>query len=289
MSSAGQKAATIRSQYCEFWRRFRRNRAGVLGLLVVGLLAVLALFAPWAAPYDSTAVIAKPLVAPGRSNLLGTDNLGRDVLSGVLFGARVSLVVGVLAATTSTTIGLLVGALSGYHRGIVDAVLMRVTELFQVVPRFFLALLIIAMAGPGVGKVIFAIAILSWPSIARVVRAEFLSLREREFVEAARALGAPNRTIIVKHIVPNVLPPTIAVGSLEVAQAILLDAGLSFLGLGDPNLISWGTMLNVAQPFLRTAWWMAVFPGAAIFFAVLGTNFLGDGLNDAMNPRLKTG
>lgn len=283
----GSVRALVRGLW-EFWFRYRRNTAAVLGLGVVFIFTLIALVAAWIAPHEPTALIARPFIPPGWLHLLGTDNLGRDVLSGVVYGARVSLAVGFLAAVTSTIIGVIVGAISGYQGGTADAIFMRLTELFQVLPRFFLALLIVALAGPGLGKIIFVIAILSWPPMARLVRAEFLSLREREYVEAARALGAPTVSIVFKQILPNALPPVIVTGSLDTAQAILLEAGLSFFGLGDPNLTSWGTLLNNALAFLRTAWWMPVFPGLAIFLTVLGFNLLGDGLNDALNPRLRS-
>jgi len=271
-----------------FWRRFSRSRSAVLGLGVVFFFTLVTLVATWVAPHDPTALIAQPFISPGPRYPLGTDNLGRDVLSGVVYGARVSLAVGFLAAATSTLIGVIVGAISGYLGGVTDALLMRLTELFQVLPRFFLALLVVALAGPGIGKIVFVIAILSWPPMARLVRAEFLSLREREFVEAARALGVATPTIIFRDILPNALPSVIVAGSLDIAQAILLEAGLSFFGLGDPNLTSWGGMLNNALAFLRTAWWMPTFPGLGIFLTVLGFNLLGDGLNDALNPRLRS-
>ena len=217
-----------------------------------------------------------------------SDNLGRDILTDVIHGARVSLVVGLLAAASSTFIGTTIGSIAGFFGGAADAFLMRTTEFFQIVARFFLALIIIALSGPGVGKVIFVIAILGWPAAARLVRGEFLRLRSYEFVEAARAMGASSATIIVQEILPNAVAPAIVAGSLDVAQAILLEAGLSFFGLGDPNHISWGMMINTAQAFLGEAWWLSAFPGLAILLTVLSINLVGDGLNDALNPRAES-
>jgi peptide/nickel transport system permease protein len=270
------------------WSRYRRNRGAVAGLLVVLVLIAAAVGADQLTPHDPTSLVGPALQPPGGAHLLGTDSLGRDVLSGVLHGARVSLAVGLLAAAASAVIGVLVGALSGFAGGPVDAVLMRITELFQVLPRFFLALLVVALAGPGIERIIVVIGVLSWPAMARLVRAEFLSLREREFVDAARALGVSPAAIVARRILPNALPPVIVAASVDVAQAILLEAGLSFFGLGDPDHVSWGTMLNNALAYLRSAWWMSVSPGLAIFFCVLGLNLVGDGLNDALNPRLRT-
>ncbi len=268
-------------------RRFARSRPGLLGLGAVVLLTAAAAAAPLLALHDPLRTSAAAFRPPGAGAPLGTDNLGRDVWSGVVYGARVSLLVGVLAALTSTVVGIAVGAAAGYAGGRADAWLMRGAELFQTIPQFFLALLIVALVGRGLEKVILVLGLLGWPLTARLVRAEFLSLKEREFVEASRAVGMPGWRIALQVILPNALPPAIVAASLGVAEAILLEAGLSFFGLGDPNLVSWGTMLQNAQGYLRRAWWMAVFPGLAIFLAVFAFNLLGDGLNDALNPRLR--
>lgn len=269
-------------------RRFARSRPALLGFTIVLLLIAVAMAAPLVAPADPFRTSPAAFRAPGTTALFGTDNLGRDVWSGVAHGTRVSLLVGVLAAFTAATVGVIVGSLAGYIGGRVDAWLMRGAELFQTIPQFFLALLVVALIGRGLEKVILVLGLLGWPLIARLIRAEFLSLREREFVEAARALGMSGWRITAQVILPNALPPAIVAASLGVGEAILLEAGLSFFGLGDPNLVSWGLMLQNAQGFLRRAWWMAVFPGLAIFLAVLGFNLLGDGLNDALNPRLRS-
>jgi peptide/nickel transport system permease protein len=229
---------------------------------------------------------ATPFVAPGPSHWMGTDDLGRDVLSGVVHGARTSLRVGFLATCIALTIGGAIGSLSGYYGGRIDGLLTGVTEWVLVIPRFFLALLLVAIWGASTWNIIVAIGVLSWPLTARLIRAEFLALKEREFVMAARAVGSGDGAIITRQILPNALAPVVVNGSLEVGNAILLEAAMSFLGLGDPRTVSWGSMLFNAQAFFRDAWWMSVFPGLAIFLVVLSLNLIGDGLNDSLNVRL---
>jgi len=270
-----------------FWRRFRKNKPAVVGLVILAFWIVIAASASILAPGDPLRVGEHLLSPPSSRYLLGTDNLGRDVLRWVLHGSRISLFIGFLAAAISTVIGILIGAISGYYGGKIDDSLMRITEIFQVIPRFFLAMLIVALFGAAVTNVILVIAIVTWPVTARLARAEFIALRETEFVLAARAVGASSMSLILGEILPNAMPPVIINGSLQVGAAILLEAGLSFLGLGDPNVASWGMLLNGAQKFMVHAWWMAAFPGLAIFTTVLGVNLIGDGLNDALNPRLK--
>lgn len=271
----------------EFWKKYQRNQGAVFGLYVVLFFLVMAFLAPWLAPFHPLSIGKDAFRPPDATHLLGTDDLGRDLLSGVLWGARVSIVVGLLAAFTSTFIGVIVGSVSAYYGRMVDDLLMRVTEFFLVIPRFFLVLIIVALFGSSIWNIIFVIGILSWPVTARLVRGEFLSLREKEFVEGVRAIGASDLRIILCHLLPNAGPPIIVSGSLQIARAILMEAGLSFLGLGDPNQVSWGVMLYNAQRFLRHAWWTATFPGLAIFFIVMGFNLAGDGLNDALNPKQK--
>ena len=220
-------------------------------------------------------------------HILGTDHLGRDLWAQLAFGARVSLTGGILAALSALTIGVLIGALSGYFGGWTDAVLMRLSEFFQTLPRFVVALIVVALFGTGLFKLILVIGFLSWPQTARIVRSSVLSLRETTFVEAARVGGMKPSAIIVREILPNVAAPIVVVTALAIASAILLEAGLSFFGVGDPNLPSWGTMLNQAQEYLRQAWWMALFPGLAIAIMVLCFNIVSDGLNDALNPKLR--
>jgi peptide/nickel transport system permease protein len=269
-----------------FWRRFRDNHAGVGGLAMVLALVALAVLAPVVAsrpPLETSAAAFSP---PAGASLLGTDNLGRDVWSGIAYGARVSLAVGVLAAGVSAVLGVLLGVTAASLGGRVDAIIMRVSDLVQTIPQFFLALLIVALSGRGLSKIIAVLAVLGWPLTARLIRAQFLSLREREFVEAARALGMGELRVALVVILPNAIAPAVVAATFGVAEAVLLESGLSFFGLGDPNLMSWGLMLQNAQGFLRRAWWMAAFPGLAIFAAVLAFNLFGDGLNDALNPQL---
>lgn len=272
------------------WRRFRRNSSGMFGLIIVAVLVLTALLAPLLAPHDpfstSRAAFAPPFVS--RTHLLGTDHLGRDVLSQVIWGSRVSLLVGVAAAFTATLIGVLIGALSGFWGGWFDELLMRITEFFQVIPRFVLALIVVAFFGSGLFNLILVIGVLSWPQTARLVRSQYLSHKTLPYVDAGRALGMGSARLIFIQILPNVMGPVLVVASLDVAQAILLEASLGFFGLGDPNLPSWGGMLNTAQDFVQRAWWMSVFPGIGITLSVLGFNVLGDGLTETYDPRVST-
>jgi len=272
------------------WGQLMRQRRGLLGLAMIVVLALVAILAPWLAPHDPFSTSRNAFLPPGSAgHLLGTDHLGRDVLSGVIYGSRVSLIVGLAAAFTATVIGILIGAVSGFFGGLVDEILMRITELFQIIPRFVLALIVVAFFGSGLFNLILVIGILSWPQTARLVRSQFLRHRTLPYVDAARVLGMRPIRIIFREILPNVMAPVIVVASLDIAQAILLEASLGFFGLGDPNLRSWGGMLNTAQGFVQRAWWMSVFPGVAISLAVLGFNLFGDGLNDATDPRLRSG
>jgi peptide/nickel transport system permease protein len=270
----------------QFWRQFVKNRPAEISLYLMVAFIAVAVLAPQLSPYDPFALGEQSLLPPQRDHLMGTDDLGRDTLSRVIYGAQVPLLVGFLATATSFILGVFVGSVAGYFGGLVDDALMRATEYVLVIPRFFLALLIVAMLGTGVMKIVLVIGILGWPEVARVVRAQFLTFREREFVLAARAMGASHAKIIFNEILPNALPPAIVVVSVLVARAILSEAGLSFLGLGDPNLISWGSLLSEAQERIWSSIWLAVFPGVAISLLVLCVNLLGDGINDVLNPRL---
>jgi peptide/nickel transport system permease protein len=271
----------------QLWQQFRRNRAAELSLYLIIGFVLAATLAYQLSPYDPFALGDDTLIAPRGDHWMGTDDLGRDTLSRVIHGSRVPLLVGFLATAASMALGILIGALSGYFGGRTDIVLMRVTEYVLVVPRFFLALLVIAMLGTGIGKIILVIGVLGWPEVARVVRAQFLTFREREFVVAARAIGASHAKVIFREILPNAIPPAVVVASILVARAILLEAGLSFLGLGDPNLISWGSLLSEAQERIGASVWLALFPGLAISLLVLCINLFGDGINDVLNPKLR--
>jgi peptide/nickel transport system permease protein len=265
-------------------RHLVRTPAGVIGSGLTLALVLIALFAEGIAPSDPFAGTGPPLQPPSAEHLMGTDNFGRDVFSGVVLGLRTSMTLALGVIAISLIIGLLVGMVSGYRGGLVDDLLMRITEVFQAIPLFFLALLVVGFFGAGLDHLILLLGFTSWELLARLVRSETLSLRNREFVEAARASGASNRRILVSHILPHVLPGAVVVTSLVGSRAILIEAALSFIGFGDPNTISLGYLVFNAQAFLQVAWWMSVFPGAAIAVAVLGLNLLGDVLNDAFDP-----
>ena len=271
----------------EVWRRFSRNRPAVGGLAVLAFVIMAAIAGPLLYPIDPFDMIGRPSVPPSARYPLGTDVSGRDILAGLLHGARVSLFIGVVASFMATLVGLIVGALAGYYGGAIDNLLMRCTDFFLTIPSFVLAVVLVAIFSPSIVSVTAAIAVVSWPSVARLARAEFIAQRDREYVQAARALGMSGIEIIVRQILPNALPPVIVVSSLMVATAILTESGLSFLGLSDPNVISWGYMIGVARTVLRVAWWMSAIPGITILVTVLCINLVGEGLNDALNPRIQ--
>lgn len=272
----------------DFWKRFRYNRGAVIGLVILAIVIAAAIAAPFLFPQSPWKMVQRPFLPPFTQDglMLGTDALGRDVLSGLAHGAYVSLLVGLVSTIVALAIGVPVGALAGYFVGRTDDALMRFTEFFQTIPSFALAIVLLAIFQPSLTYVIIAIAVVSWPPVARLVRGEVLSLRTREFVEAATLSGLGNTQIILRHILPNTLPPIIVLASLMVAQAILLESSLSFLGLGDPNIMSWGYMIGAARTVIRTAWWLSFLPGMAILLTVLALNLIGEGLNDALNPRL---
>jgi peptide/nickel transport system permease protein len=270
-----------------FWRRFASNKGAVIGCVIFALVCLIAVFAPLIAPGDPWRMAGAPRTdAFDPAHWLGTDMLGRDVWATIVHGARVSLIVGGGATLAALLIGVTLGAVAGYLGGWVDDLLMRFTEFFQSIPSFILALLIVAIFQPSVGSIVTAVAIVSWPPVARVVRGEFLSLRSREFVQAAVVLGQGTFAIIFRQILPNALSPIVVLSSFMVATAILLEAALSFLGLGDPNVMSWGFMIGSGRSTIRIAWWTSVFPGVALFLTVLSLNLIGEGISDALNPRL---
>jgi peptide/nickel transport system permease protein len=263
-------------------RRFLRHPAGLTGLILTLVVLVAGLLAEVISPGDPFRTAGDPLLEPSGTHWFGTDNLGRDIFDAVIHGARTSMVVVLGVSAIASVIGLAVGIVAGYRGGWIDDLLMRITEVFQSVPRFFLVLLIVALFGAGLDNLIYVLAFTSWPTLARVSRAEVLSVRDRDYVEAARSIGATDRRIVLRHVLPNVLPTAMVVIALTGSRIILLEASLSFLGLGDPTVMSWGYLVSNAQRFLRTAWWMSVFPGAAIAVSVLGINLMSDALNDVL-------
>ena len=270
-----------------FVRAYARNKGAVGGAMVLVLVGLIAVLANWLFPFSPWDMQGAPFQPPGDPDfLLGSDSLGRDVAAGIAYGARVSLLVGGISTAVALLFGVTLGAIAGYAGGALDDVIMRFTEFFQTVPSFVLAIVLVAIFSPSLGSIVVAIAIVSWPPVTRVIRAEFLSLRSREFVQAAHVLGHSHAAIVFREILPNALAPMIVLASLMVANAILLESGLSFLGLGDPNLMSWGFMIGAGRSVIRLAWWMSVFPGLAIFLTVLALNLIGEGLGDALNPRL---
>jgi peptide/nickel transport system permease protein len=273
----------------EFWARFRRNKLAISGLILVSGLFLVAIFAHWLAPYDPGYIDLKDaLMPPSAQHWLGTDTLGRDVLSRIIYGSRVSLEVGFVAVGLATLIGLIVGASSGYYGGWVDMILMRFVDLMLCFPSFFLILAVIALLEPSIINIMVIIGLTSWMGVARLVRAEILSLREREFVIAARALGASDVRLILRHLLPNALAPVMVSATLGVAGAILTESALSFLGLGvQPPTPSWGNMLTAGKDNIEIAWWLSVFPGLAILITVMSYNLLGEGIREAIDPLLK--
>src|SRR5690554_571409 len=270
-------------------RAFVRNPSAMMGLFILLAIFLMAIFADGLFAGDPLDMVAAPLLWPGDdpSFLLGSDSLGRDVAAGIAHGARVTLLVGVVAALISLFIGGLIGCVAGYFGGWIDDILVRITEVFQTIPSFLLVIVIVVIGNSTVPVIVLAIGLASWPVIARLVRAEFRALREAEFVLAARSQGFSNTRIIFQEMVPNVLPPVIVTMSVVIASAILIETGLSFLGLGDPNVVSWGSMIGEGRDQLRTAWFLTALPGVFIILTVMSLNLVGDGINDAANPRLR--
>ncbi|MBI4574560.1 MAG: ABC transporter permease [candidate division NC10 bacterium] len=270
-----------------FWRQFRRNQLALAGGAVVLVLSLAALLAQWLAPYDPSAYDVKQiLLAPSFAHWLGTDQIGRDVLSRMLYGARISMAVGFVSVGIAVVVGTVIGSVAAYYGGRVDELLMRFVDLMLNFPRLFLLLTLIALLRPSIWIIMAVIGLTGWMGLARLVRGEILSLKEREFVLSARALGALDRRIMFRHILPNALVPVLVSATLGVAGAILAESGLSFLGLGvQPPTPSWGNILNEGRANIEIAWWLSVFPGMAILVTVLAYNLLGEGLRDALDPR----
>jgi peptide/nickel transport system permease protein len=269
--------------------RYRRQPGAVAGLILALIVIFTAIFAPWIAPFPPKMTAGPALEPPSTTHLFGTDDLGRDLFSNVVHGARVALVVGLTTALTSAVIGTLVGLVSGYAGGRWDDLLMRLTETFQLLPRFFLALLLVSLLGSDIVWIALLLGLTFWPGTARLLRSQTLSVRSREHVTAARAVGVHERAIMLRHVLPLAFAPVIISAARMVAGAILTEASLSFLGLGDPTLVSWGQLLSNAQRFIRTAWWLFVFPGAALALTVLATTLVADGLVAALRPHSARG
>jgi peptide/nickel transport system permease protein len=280
------------SQWSIASRHFRRNKLAMAGLAVMILLYVITLVTPLIAPFDPAEqgnIVLSRYLEPSLQHLMGTDKFGRDIFSRVLYGARISLSIGFIAVGISITLGTLIGALAGYFGGMVDSILMRLTDMMLSFPRLVLLIVVIALFEPNIYLVVTVLGLTGWMGTARLVRGEVLSLREREFVQAARALGMGDWRIIFRHVIPNTMAPVIVSATLGIGQTILTEASLSFLGLGvQPPTASWGNMVSDGRDALVNAWWIATFPGIAIVVTVIAFNLLGDGLRDALDPRLRT-
>jgi len=268
--------------------RFTRNKLSVIGAIVVFALITISLLAPVIAPYDPTSIdVYNVLSPPDKAHILGTDELGRDLLSRIIWGSRVSLKVGFVAVGIAIMIGIILGSIAGFYGGRVDAILMRFVDIMLAFPTFFLILAVIAILEPNIFTIMAVIGVTGWMDVARLVRAEFLTLKERDFVDAARALGMRNKRLIVRHILPNALSPVFVAATFGVAGAILTESGLSFLGLGvQPPDPSWGNILTAGKDNIEIAWWLSLYPGLAILITVLSYNLVGEGLRDALDPRL---
>lgn len=272
-----------------FLRTFARNRGAVIGLCILIAVVAVAILAPLLYPGSPWRMVHRPFLAPFVLDRapLGSDTVGRDILAGLVHGSRVSLLIGLVSTLVALLVGVPLGAISGYFGGWVDAALMRVTEFFQTIPSFALAIVIVSILQPSVASIVLAIAIVSWPPVARLVRGEVLSVRTRDYVQAAIVTGQPVHKVILTEVLPNVVSPVIVLASLMTATAILLESSLSFLGLGDPNVMSWGYMVGSGRSRVLDQWWISFIPGTAIFVTVLALNLIGEGLNDAFNPSLR--
>jgi len=269
------------------WNLLLHNRVAMGGLSILAAIALVGIVGPAFYPVDPWAIGDTPLIWPGVDSVhpLGTDVLGRDVLSGLVSGARISLLIGLSATAASVLAGVLIGSVAGYFRGQVDNALMRLTEVFQTIPSFIFVIVLVAVFQPTIYVLVLSIATVSWPPVARLVRGEFLSLRQRPYVQSCVVIGMSEWRIIFSQILPNCMAPIVVTSSIMVASAILIEAGVAFLGLQDPNVMSWGTMIGFGRAVLRTAWYLSAIPGIVILITVLAVSLVGEGLNDAFNPR----
>ena len=277
------------SMRTDFWKRFWKNKIAVVGSCVVAVLFIISVLAPWIAPYDPNEInLARVLAAPSASHLCGTDQLGRDVLSRMIWGARISLKVGFVATGIAILIGAILGAVAGYYGKWIDAVIMRFVDIMLCFPTFFLILAVIALLEPSIWNIMIIIGLTGWMGVTRLVRADFTSLKERDFVRAARAIGAGDLRIIFIHLLPNAMASVLVAATLGVAGAILTESALSFLGIGvQPPTPSWGNILTAGKDNIDIAWWLSLYPGLAILITVLGYNLLGEGIRDSLDPRLR--
>lgn len=289
MADRSTKGEMLKGRRDTWWYGLLGSPLAIAGLLIVGCLAIVAILSPVISPYDPQAIDTwRILESPSMAHLLGTDALGRDCLSRLIYGARISLIVGIVAVGLATSIGAALGAISGYYGGVIDVVLMRLVDIMLCFPAIFLVMAVIAFLEPSIFNIMAVIGLTGWMGVARLVRAEFLSLKERDFVLAARLSGASDMRIVFSHILPNAIAPILVSATLGIGGAILTESALSFLGIGvQPPTPSWGNMLTEGKDNLDVAWWLSVFPGLAILITVLGFNLLGEGLRDALDPRMK--
>lgn len=271
----------------ETFRIFCANRAALLGLILVSLFVLIGIFGPLLLPADPFELVAAPLTGPGEQTILGSDYLGRDVFVGIIYGTRPTLIIALTATVVTVLIGISIGAVAGFYGGLIDNALMRITEFFQVLPPLVFAMVIVAVFSSDIVVVVLAIAVTTWTTEARLTRAEFLKIKEQEYVMASRAIGDRNWRIMTKIILPNAMPPIVIAITLRVGISIIYEAALSFLGLTDPDLMTWGKMIGLSRDFFFDAWWTVTFPGVAILLVVLCIALIGDGLNDAFNPKLR--
>jgi peptide/nickel transport system permease protein len=268
-------------------RTFLRHPAGALGLAILATVCIGAALAPVLYPGSPWDMTGAPLQGPGTAGaLLGTDTMGRDIAAGIMHGTRVSLMIGVAATLAALLVGVTLGAIAGFAGEIADQLIVRFIEIFQTIPNFVLAILLVAILTPSIGTIILAIGLVSWPPLARLTRIQVKSIAAREFVQAARCQGQGPLSVLLRHVIPNAISPIIVTGSMTVASSILIEAALSFMGLGDPNYMSWGYMIGAGRTVIRQAWWASLFPGLAILLTAVAINLIGEALNDALNPRI---